>query len=413
LQNGIANAKMRRKLALVMPICVKESVMTTAITRIFEPPEQSYFLFGPRGTGKSTLLQTIYTNAIWIDLLAPDVLRQYTGYPERLYDLIKGNPHQKTIVIDEIQKAPILLSVVHKLMEEKKHKHQFVLTGSSSRKLKRTGADLLGGRALNCTLHPFMAAELKNYFDLSHILKYGAIPLTFQASNPEAILQAYINLYLHEEIQMEGWVRNLDNFSRFLEAISFSHGSLLNMTNISRECEVKRKTVENYIEILEDLLLAFQLNVFTKRAQRELIGHPKFYLFDAGVFTALRPKGLLDQPEEREGIALEGLVAQHLRAWSEYSIQKYDLYFWRTRSGLEVDFIVYGENTFWAIEVKNAKKIYSKDLKSLKTFLQDYPMSKALLLYRGLERIQLDGILCVPCEEFLLQLKPDCDLWGG
>jgi len=294
-------------------------------------------------------------------------------------------------------------------MEEKKY-HQFILTGSSSRKLKRTGADLLGGRALNCTLHPFMAAELEKHFDFSSVLKYGMLPLIFQNPNPASGLQAYIDLCLHEEIQMEGWVRNLDNFSRFLEAISFSHGSLLNITNISRECEVKRKTVENYIEILEDLLLAFQIDVFTKRAKRELSNHPKFYLFDAGVFSALRPKGILDTPEEIDGIALEGLVAQHLRAWTEYSAQKCGLYFWRTRSGLEVDFILYGENIFYAIEVKHAKKIYSKDIKSLKAFLQDYPMAKAILLYCDNERIEQDGILCMPCKEFLLQLKPDCPL---
>lgn len=376
------------------------------IKRLFQAPDQSFFLFGPRGTGKSTQLKEVYPDALWLDLLKPQVLRQYMSYPEKLNDLINGNPHKKTIVIDEIQKAPALLTVVHQLIEEKRGL-QFILTGSSSRKLKQTGADLLGGRALKCTLHPFMATELGEFFDLTHALKYGTLPLLFQQNNPEQILQAYINLYLHEEIQAEGLVRNLENFVRFLEVISFSHGSLLKITNISRECEVKRKTVENYVAILEELLLAFHVPIFTKRAQRALISHPKFYLFDAGVFAALRPKGPLDQPEEIDGMALEGLVAQHLRAWMDYSKEQYNLYFWRTRSGLEVDFIVYGQNTFYAIEVKNSKRVHPQDVKGLKAFLEDYPMAKAILLYRGTERVEMDKILCVPCEEFLLQLKPN------
>lgn len=216
---------------------------------------------------------------------------------------------------------------------------------------------------------------------------------------------------LHEEIQAEGLVRHLDNFSRFLEAISFSHASLINITNISRECEVKRKTVENYMNILEELLLAYHLPVFTKHAKHELSAHPKFYLFDAGVFYALRPKGSQDRTEEIEGLALESLVAQHLRAWNDYSSEKHGLYFWRTRSGTEVDFIVDGPKGLWAIEVKNAKTIRTKDTKALETFLEDYPTTQAILLYRGKERIKRKQILCLPCEDFLKQLKPNQKLW--
>lgn len=212
---------------------------------------------------------------------------------------------------------------------------------------------------------------------------------------------------MREEIQAEGLVRNIENFSRFLEVITFSHGSQLNTANVSRECEVKRKTVENYIEILEELLLAFQLNVFSRRAQRELVSHPKFYLFDAGVYFALRPKGPLDRPEEVEGAALEGLVAQHLRAWNDYSQIKHLIAYWRTRTGLEVDFIIYGERGFWAIEVKNSKKILPQDTKSLELFLKDYPIAKAILLYRGNEIIQQGNVICIPCSKFLLTLKPN------
>jgi len=382
----------------------------TLISRFFQTPSRSFFLFGPRGTGKSTLMRSRFPEALWIDLLRPDILRSYLARPERLYEAVEGHGKGHVIVIDEVQKTPQLLPVVHSLLEEKRGL-QFVLTGSSARKLKRVGTDLLAGRALKCSLHPFMAAELGKSFSFTHALRYGLLPLIQDEPNPEEILQAYVSLYLQEEIQAEGLVRNLENFVRFLEAISFSHGSLLNTANIARECEVKRKTVENYLHILEDLLLAYQLPVFTKRAQRELTAHPKFYLFDTGVFRALRPRGPLDRTEEIEGAALEGLVAQHLRAWNDYSRDKHTLSFWRTRSGVEVDFIIYGPKGFWAVEVKNSKRIFPRDTKPLEAFLKDYPMAKAILLYRGQEYLRQKNVLCIPCEDFFCQLTPDQELW--
>lgn len=376
------------------------------INRAFQIPDHSCFLLGPRGTGKSTLIHERCKDALWIDLLKPDVLRTYLAWPERLEDLINANPKHSVIVIDEVQKAPELLSVVHSLIE-KKRGIQFILTGSSVRKLKRASANLLGGRALKRILHPFIAAELKNEFSLSKALHNGMLPLLYHEKNPQDILQAYISLYLQEEIQSEGLVRSLEQFSRFLEISTFSHASILNVTNIARDCAVKRKTVENYIDILEELLLAYRLPVFSKRAQRDLAAHPKFYLFDAGVYYALRPKGPLDRPEEIEGAALEGLVAQHLRAWNDYGGAEHTISYWRTRSGVEVDFIVYGPNGFWAIEVKNSKRLSPSDTKALETFLIDYPMAKAILLYRGTERINHKNVLCMPCDDFLLQLEPN------
>ncbi len=380
------------------------------IKRFFKQQVQSFFLFGPRGTGKSTFVHETYEDALWVDLLDPESLRLYSAKPERLFEYVRGNAEKKVVVVDEVQKVPSLLSVVHALIEEDKSR-QFILTGSSSRKLKQVGADLLAGRALKKQLHPFMAAELGDQFSLDKALREGMLPLLISAPNSYDALQAYIGLYLQEEIQAERLVRNLESFSRFLEVVSFSHASLLNTSNIARECEVKRKTVENYIEILEELLLAYTLPVFSKRAQRALSSHPKFYLFDAGVFRTLRPKGPLDSPEEIDGAALEGLVVQHLRAWSDYGSEKYDLAFWRTRSGLEVDVVVYGANGFWAIEVKNSAKVNSVDTKPLEAFLEDYPMAQGILLYRGKERLLQKGILCIPCDEFLAQLKPNQPLW--
>lgn len=206
---------------------------------------------------------------------------------------------------------------------------------------------------------------------------------------------------MREEVQMEGLVRNIGNFARVLEMASFSHGSVINVTNISRECEIERKVVEGYIGILEDLMLAYRVPVFDKRAKRAVTVHPKFYYFDAGVFHSLRPGGPLDEPETIAGSALEGLVGQHLIAWNDYQGGKNKLYFWRTPSGTEVDFVIYGRDVFWAIEVKNTNKIHDRDLSGLRTFQSDYPQSKTILVYRGKERWLKHGVSCVPCEEFL------------
>lgn len=375
------------------------------IPRFFNPPGSSFFLFGPRGTGKTTWIKACFPQAEWINLLETDLVRKFSARPEYLIEKARVLSKIKSIVIDEIQKVPELLSIVHLLIEEDKEK-QFILTGSSARKIKRAGVDLLAGRAILKTLHPFMASELGSKFDLSKALYEGMLPIVFSANNKEEVLKTYIDLYIREEVQMEGLIRNIGNFSRFLEAISFSHGNVLNFSEIARECEVERKVVQNYVQILEDLLLAFRIPVFTKRAKRKTVVSEKLYLFDAGVYRSLRPAGPLDRPEEIEGAALEGLVAQHLRAWNAYRGNKNNLYYWRTYHHVEVDFIVYGEDGFWGIEVKNTAKVRPSNLRSLKTFQQDYPECKTILLYRGKEKFLRDNVACIPCKEFLDNLTP-------
>lgn len=377
-----------------------------SLGRFYRLPDAGCFLFGPRGTGKSTWLRSALADAVWLDLLDPEAQRLYQARPERLNDVLAARSKPADVVIDEVQKVPALLDVVHSQIESGIG-HRFVLTGSSARKLRRGSANLLGGRLLETSMHPFMAAELGEAFSLQRALEYGLVPLVWSAPEPDATLRAYASLYLREEVQAEALVRDIGAFARFMEAISFSHGAQLNLASVARECQVSRKTAEGYLAILEDLLLAFRVPVFQRRARRELVAHDKLYLFDAGVYRSLRPRGPLDRPEEIGGAALEGLVAQHLRAWLAYRGSEDRLHYWRTRAGLEVDFVLYGPETFLAIQVKHARNVHSRDLRPLRAFRSDYPEATAVLLHQGREPHSLvDGVHCLSCETFLRQLDP-------
>lgn len=379
--------------------------------RFLLPPKHSFFLFGPRGTGKSTWLKKVFPKAFWIDLLEPELFRFYSAGPERLKEILKERS-EKIIVIDEIQKVPGLLDVIHSLIE-KKLGYQFIMTGSSARKLKKHGVNLLGGRALKKHMSPFYASEIGDSFDLKKNLKLGMLPVVVDSLIPKEILNAYVGIYLKEEVQAEGTVRNIGDFARFLEIMSFSHGSIINASTISRDCQIARKTVESYLLILEDLLLSFTLQVFRRKAKRTLATSSKFYYFDSGVFYSARPHNLYDVENDKEGPALEGLVAQHLKAWTDAQIEKHHLDFWRTSTKLEVDFIVSGKSCFLAIEVKNNKAVHPKDLRTLEIFTQDYPEATPILLYRGKHLYKQKNILCYPIDQYLSKIHPDQPLPGS
>jgi predicted AAA+ superfamily ATPase len=383
--------------------------MNSYIPRLLISPKESFFLLGPRGTGKSTWLLHVYPDAVRIDLLQPEQERLYLAAPERLREIVEHLSEGGVIILDEIQRAPGLLPLIHSLIEEGKP-IQFVMTGSSARKLRRDVGNLLGGRALLRLMPPFFAAELQASFRLETVLKVGLLPMVYEAKDPEEKILNYVGVYLREEIMAEGMIRQIGNFARFLEVLSFSHGQVLNVSDIAREAFVKRTTVDNYLEILEDLLIAFRLPVFTRRARRTVIQHPKFYYFDVGVYRSLRPKGPLDKEAELEGPALEGLVAQHLRAWVQAQKETHQFCFWRTRSQVEVDFVIYGPKGFWAIEVKRGINVHGHDLKALHLFCEEYPEAQALFLYLGKDHRRIDGIDCIPLTEFLLQLHPQKSL---
>lgn len=380
--------------------------MKKYIQRILLPPKDSFFLLGPRGTGKSTWLLHSYPDAKHIDLLIPEQERRYLAAPERLHEITDSLSKGGVVILDEIQRVPSLLPIIHSLIEKKKG-IQFIMTGSSARKLRREVGNLLGGRALLRVMPAFFASELGSNFDLEKALKVGLLPMVWEAEDPWEKIINYVGVYLREEVIAEGLVRQVGDFARFLEICSFSHGNLLNVNEIAREAQVKRTTVDNYLRIIEDLLIAFRIPVFTRRAKRALISHSKFYYFDTGIFRSLRPKGPLDKEAELEGPALEGLVAQHLRSWVLLQREPHQFCFWRTRSQVEVDFVIYGPKGFWAIEVKRGSDVSHKDLKALQIFCKEYPEAIPIFLYLGKERRKIKGIDCVPLTEFLLHLKPD------
>lgn len=376
------------------------------IPRKLCPPEESFFLLGPRGTGKSTWLKHSYPHATQVNLLLGEEERRFSSHPERLHGLVDSLPKGATLIIDEVQRVPRLLPEIHALMEQKRE-IQFIMTGSSTRKLRRSVSDLLGGRAFVRQMGPFLASELGTAFSLEKALTGGLIPLIWTSKNWEERLQHYLSLYLREEVQAEGLVRQIGDFSRFLEVCSFSHASLWTTTDISRECQVKRGTVDNYLQILEDLFLAFSLPVFNRRAKRRLIAHKKFYFFDAGVYRILRPRGILDSSQEIEGLALEGLVAQHLKTWVQTQRSPHTLSFWRTQTQLEVDFVVYGPTGFWAIEVKRSSILKPDDLKGLQAFKEEYPEATCCLLTTSTHKENYRGFPVIPVTEFLLNLSPE------
>jgi uncharacterized protein len=307
------------------------------------------------------------------------------------------------VVIDEVQRLPELLNEVHRLVELRKLR--FILTGSSARKLRKKGVNLLAGRALTRFMHPLAALELGRDFDLVRALRFGCLPLACTGENPKDYLYSYVATYLREEVQQEGFSRNLGAFSRFLETASFSQGSVLNMAAVARDCSVSAKAVEDYFSILEDLLISVRVPVFSKRAKRRTVAHPKFYFFDPGVFQAIRPRGPLDSPEEIQGPALETLMLQQLRALNDYLDLGYEITYWRTSSGEEVDFVLYGERGLRAFEVKAAHNIRSGDLRGMRRFLSDYPQTKAYLIYTGERRLHERGIEIMPFVDCVKELK--------
>ena len=374
--------------------------------RIDLPKHQSAFLWGPRKTGKSTFLRSVFPDSLTFDLLQTDLMLELAKRPALLRERLLAAPPGKLrspVILDEVQKVPPLLDEVHWLIENRGL--SFILCGSSARKLKRGGVNLLGGRAWRYEMHPLVSIEIGK-LNLLQALNRGLVPAHYLEPEYERSLRAYVLDYLKEEVFDEGLTRNVAAFSRFFEAMGYSHGDLTNYANIARDCGVDAKTVKEYYQILVDTLLGTFVEPWKKRQERQVIGKaPKFYLFDVGVAGALTRRRVAEERGELFGRALEHLVLMEILAHRSYRELGYGVHFWRTKSGLEVDFVL-GDGEV-AVEVKGTSRLDPSDLRSLRTFVGDNRPRRAILV--GNERAPrlVEGIEVLPWREFLARL------WGG
>jgi predicted AAA+ superfamily ATPase len=374
------------------------------------PDRQSAFLWGARKTGKSTFLRDAFPGSLSFDFLRTDLLIAFTTRPALLREqLLARSPAELAlpVILDEVQKVPALLDEVHGLIEG--HGLRFVLCGSSARKLKRGRANLLGGRAWRYEMLPLVSAEFPHAaegeggMDLLRALNNGLIPSHYLSVNPRKSLEAYVRDYLKEEVFDEGLTRNMPAFSRFFEALGYCHGELINHANIARDCGVDAKTVKEYFQILCDTLLGRLVLPYKKRQERQVISKaPKFYLFDVGVAGAVSRRRIVEPRGDLFGKAFEHLVFMELVAHASYSDFTYDIHFWRTKGGAEVDFVL-GDGEV-AVEVKGTSRVDDRDLRSLRLFGETHrPRSSIVVCNESAERV-VDGIRVVPWRSFFQEL---------
>jgi predicted AAA+ superfamily ATPase len=368
---------------------------------------ESFFLWGPRQAGKSTLLRKAYPGARWIDLLKADEFRRYAARPERLREEIDAEPPdpRRQVVIDEIQKVPALLDEVHWLIENRQL--SFALCGSSARKVRRGAANLLGGRAVRYELLGLTAGEIGREFDLDRMLNHGYLPRIYESDRPRRLLAAYVADYLKEEIAAEAWVRSLPVFSTFLDAAALSDAEIVNFSSIGRECGVSSHTVRSHFSILEDTLLGRWLPAYRKRPKRRVIGAPKFYFSDVGVVNHLSRRGDLQPGSELYGKAFENWVMHELSAFVRYREVDGELSYWRLASGVEVDFVL-GDMRL-AIEAKSSERVTSDHLAGLRSLVQDHPRVRRRIVVCREPRARRteDGIEILPASVFVQRL------WAG
>ena len=372
--------------------------------RLPPPGHQTFFLWGPRQTGKSTLLRAAYPDAIWIDLLKADEFRRHVQRPEVLRERLTAiaGIEALQVVIDEIQKVPTLLDEVHWLIENRGI--HFALCGSSARKVRHGAANLLGGRAVRHELFGLTAGEIGAGFDLDRALNHGALPRIYASDRPRPLLHSYVADYLKEEVAAEGLVRKLPEFATFLDIAALSNGEIVNFTNIARECGVSTHTAQAYFGIVVDTLIGRWLPSYTKRPKRRVIGAPKFYFFDVGIVNHLARRGWLERGGELYGKALEHWVFHELTARDAYGERFARLAYWRLASGVEVDFVI--DDMRVAIEVKSSGRVTDAHLSGLRHLIRDHPKvgRRVLVCLEPSPRRTADRIDILPLAAFLDEL---------
>jgi predicted AAA+ superfamily ATPase len=372
------------------------------ITRYFKMQDaenESVFLFGARQTGKTTFLRQRFPDTNYYDLLKADVFERLKRHPEILREELMNCVENELIIIDEIQKIPQLLDEVQWLMVNKNLR--FILSGSSARKLKRTGANTLGGRALRNIFYPLVSAEIPD-FDLIRAVNNGMLPRHYLVENAWKRLQAYVGTYLQEEIKEEALVRNLNSFNRFLEAAALTNGEMVNYQNIATDCGVSAITIKEYFSILEDTMIGYIVPAFRKTVKRRLIQAPRFYYFDVGIVNYLLNRKNLLPGSADFGHAFEHFVIQELIAYIGYSDSEDHLSYWRTSGGVEVDAILGDARV--AIEIKSTKEVQSRHLKGLKTFAEEHPQARLIMVSLDSAPRLSNGVEVMPIAYFLKKL---------
>ncbi|MDH7511912.1 MAG: ATP-binding protein [Clostridiales bacterium] len=373
------------------------------ILRINLPARQSAFLWGPRKTGKSTYLRDIFRRSLYFDFLKTDLVLEFIKRPSLLREQLLAKDKrllEYPIILDEVQKVPQVLDEVHWLIENKDLR--FILCGSSARKLRKGKANLLGGRAWRYEMFPLVTPELKD-IHLLKALNRGLIPDHYLSDDYRKSQKSYVQDYLKEEVFAEGLTRNLPAFARFFDAVGYTHGELTNYSSIARDAGVDAKTVREYYQILVDTLLGRMVEPFKKRQSRQIISKaPKFYLFDVGIAGAIIKRSLSEERGEAFGRAFEHFIFMELAAHASYSELNYTIHFWRTKSGLEVDFVL-GEGEV-SIEVKGQRVVDNKDLRGLAAFMDEYQPKKALVVSLETEERVIGKIRILPWRRFLEEL---------
>lgn len=337
--------------------------------------DEGMFLFGARQTGKSTLLKERFKGAIYYDLLNPSVRRAFKQNPNALWEALQDKPAGTLVIVDEIQKVPELLDVVHSLMVDKGL--FFILSGSSSRKLKRSGANTLGGRAIPETLYPLVWPEVTD-FQIDRAVQNGMIPRHYMVEDATKRLSGYVKVYLDEEIREEGEVRELDAFERFMEIAAISDGEMLNYSNIAADCGVSAKTVKSYFQILYDTLIGYEIPAFRKEIKRKVVQAPRFYYFDVGLANYLMGRHSLKRGTDDYGHAFEHYVTQEIIAYKGYNDKRDAISYWHTYDKKEVDVVVGDAEV--AIEIKSTERVDTKHKKGLTAFSEEHPDCRLILV---------------------------------
>ena len=357
------------------------------------------FLFGPRQTGKSYWLRKKFPHSPYYDLLMSDLYFKYLHSPHVFREELLAQKVTRTVIIDEIQKIPTLLDEVHYLMEN--HNMRFILTGSSARKLKRGSANLLAGRAINQQLYSLVSTEIPK-FDLYKIIRFGTLPAVYNSTRAKAILQSYVKTYLKEEIQAEGFVRNLRPFSLFLDIAGKSNTELVNFSNMASDIGVSSKTIKEYYSILEDTLIGSFLPPYKKTVRRKPVSMKKFYLFDIGVANALTGQWNIEEGTTEFGHRFEHFIFNEIKAYLKYTGDDRRPCFWRSKNHQEVDFVI-GDNL--VVEAKASKEVRPRDLKGLKAICEEISFQyKIIVSLEDKPRLMEQKFLVLPYKVFLEKL---------